>query len=68
MQAVFRELTPPIVWKLLQRVIVGAQPSEEGELGSERQNDYYDAGYPEIKEYRRHYTYSKYCLTERARS
>jgi SAM-dependent methyltransferase len=60
MKAVFRELTPPIVWKLLQRAIVRAQPAEEPELGSERQSDYYDAGYPEIKEYRRHYADSQY--------
>ena len=60
MKAVFRELTPPFVWKALQRAIVRAQPREKVELGAERQSDYYDAGYPEIREYRRHYADSQY--------
>lgn len=58
-KAMFRELTPPLVWKFLAS-IVRARPSEKLEVGSERHSDYYDAGYKEIEQYRRHYAESSY--------
>lgn len=58
-KAMFRELTPPLVWKSLGS-IVRAKPSKKLELGSERQSDYYDAGYQEIEQYHCHYADSSY--------
>jgi SAM-dependent methyltransferase len=58
-KAMFRELAPPLVWKFLAS-IVRTRPGTKLELGSERQSDYYDDGYHEIEQYRRHYADSSY--------
>ena len=58
MKAMVRDLTPPLVWKLLRRMI--ASPSAVKEVGSERSSDYYDEKYSRTEEYHRHYADSPY--------
>jgi SAM-dependent methyltransferase len=57
LKRIVRELTPPLVWKFLHRVI--ASPIKR-EAGAERQGDYYDAIYSQTEGYRRHYADSVY--------
>jgi 2-polyprenyl-3-methyl-5-hydroxy-6-metoxy-1,4-benzoquinol methylase len=54
----FRALTPPLVWKFLQRVVAPFDHLEE--FGSERPSDYYDVKYSGATEYQQHYTHSRY--------
>src|SRR6266576_1545696 len=56
-KAIVRGLTPPLVWKFLHRAIA---PPINGEVGSERRGDYYDAIYSETADYSRHYADSRY--------
>jgi 2-polyprenyl-3-methyl-5-hydroxy-6-metoxy-1,4-benzoquinol methylase len=57
MKTIVRELTPPIVWRALQRAIVNPV---NGEAGSERQSEFYDAIYSQTDDYHCHYTQSRY--------
>lgn len=71
-KAVFRNLTPPLVWRLLRRAIIRDQSRAEDQPGAERPSEYYDAGYLEIKQYHQHYADSPYfflwcALVERIR-
>jgi SAM-dependent methyltransferase len=60
LKAMFRALTPPLVWRFLRRVVISSRRGEE--LGSERQSDYYDIKYSETNEYYWHYADSPYFL------
>jgi SAM-dependent methyltransferase len=56
LRTILREVTPPIIWKLLNRAIGGLN----GDAGSERPDEYYDATYSKSGDYRGHYADSRY--------
>jgi SAM-dependent methyltransferase len=58
-KTLFRELTPPVVWKILTS-LVRSGSKKEVEIGTERQKEFYDAMYSRTDDYRQHYTYSRY--------
>jgi SAM-dependent methyltransferase len=59
MKTMVRDLMPPFVWKALSS-LTRERLSEEFEVGSERQSDYYDRQYDASEEYRCHYADSLY--------
>jgi SAM-dependent methyltransferase len=58
MKTMFRGLTPPFVWNLLERVVLSS-PNTNGH-GLQRPSDFYDSMYLQTNDYHQHYTNSRY--------
>src|SRR5262245_56459937 len=60
MKQFLKELTPPLAYKLLRRIVIRQEDSVQLDRGLERPSEWYDARYKEVESYGMHYADSPY--------